>query len=349
VADRVPVLCRHQHSPGSSPHTSVCRIIYSKPPFTDTPMELRHLRYFIAAAEEQHFGRASDRLHVTRPAVSQIIADLEDEIGASLFERSPQGVKLTAAGSTLLPKLQSIMEDLTEAFTLTRRVAEGKSGALTIAYGSLTLLHPIFQATIKQFRASCPDVTLCPVELLSSQQPQALADGKIDAGFMHFGPLSALSNINRNAGVLAQDKTVLEWYRIQTGGLGVMLAPDHRLASREALALAELAGEQFVVVPQSSSSPGYGPLYALCQEAGFEPRILQEVRSIAAQLNLVSVGMGIGLTVIGKDFRYPPGVTVVPLGEVNYMTSFVFAWIKGRRPPVLQRMLDIIRALAENQ
>src|SRR5207253_10624288 len=104
-------------------------------------MELRHLRYFIAAAEEQHFGRASDRLHVTRPAVSQIIADLEEELGTVLFERLAHRVRLTAAGRALLPQLQTIMNDLSEAFAMTKRVGEGKRGMLNIGYGSLTLLH----------------------------------------------------------------------------------------------------------------------------------------------------------------------------------------------------------------
>ncbi|WP_233853830.1 LysR substrate-binding domain-containing protein [Paraburkholderia sp. HD33-4] len=311
-------------------------------------MELRHLRYFIAAAEEQHFGRASDRLHVTRPAVSQIISDLEAEIGATLFVRSPQGVKLTAPGRTLLPKLQRVMDDLATAFALTRQVAEGKSGSLTLAYGSLTLLHPIFRAVIKHFSEAYPDVTLSLVEMLSSQQPRALADGTIQAGFMHFGPLPALADDALREGVLPLEQMTLRWYRIQTGKLGVMLPPEHRLATRPSLSLAELSSERFVVVPRSSSTPGYGPLFALCQKAGFEPNIVQRVNSIAAQINLVSVGMGIGLTVIGKEFRYPSSVTVVPLDGVNYQTSFVFAWAELCTDPIIERMLGVIKQWTES-
>ena len=111
-------------------------------------MELRHLRYFMAAAEEEHFGRASDRLHVTRPAVSQIIADLESELGTPLFERLAHRVRLTAAGRALLPKLQAVMVDLNEALTTAKRVGEGKSGNLNIGYGSLTLLHSLLGSMI---------------------------------------------------------------------------------------------------------------------------------------------------------------------------------------------------------
>jgi DNA-binding transcriptional LysR family regulator len=309
-------------------------------------MELRHLRYFIAAAEEQHFGKASDRLHITRPAVSQIIADLEAEIGAALFERSAQGVKLTAAGHALLPKLQAIMDDLTDALMLAKRVSEGKTGLLTVAYGSLTLLHPIFRATIKTFRSLYPDVTLSLAEILTSNQPQAISEGKIQAGFMHLGPLPELLDNERRSGCLELEQASLEWHRIQSGGLGVMLPTDHRLASRERISLKELAGESFVVVPRSISTPGYGPLFALCQKAGFQPNILQEVRSIAAQLNLVSVDMGIGLTVLSKDFRYPESVTVLPLDDVSYSTSFVFAWLKDDRNPLLRRMVEVVQTLS---
>ena len=105
-------------------------------------MELRHIRYFIAAAEEEHFGRASDRLHVTRPAVSQIIADLEQEISTPLFERLAHRVRLTAAGRSLLPQLQAVMAHLNEAMAQAKRVGEGKTGSLNIGYGSSDAAAP---------------------------------------------------------------------------------------------------------------------------------------------------------------------------------------------------------------
>ena len=309
-------------------------------------MELRHLRYFIAAAEEEHFGRASERLHVTRPAVSQIVADLEDELGTVLFERLAHRVKLTAAGRALLPRLQSIMADLGQALTMAKHVGDGKTGALSIGYGSLTLLHPLFRAAIRQFHDSFPDVTLSLLEMPTSEQVKALAEGRIHAGFMHFGPRSAAGPRKRGAADLPQDETVLERFCIQSGGLAVVVPSDHPLARKRSVALAELAQERFVVVPGSSVSPGYGPLFALCQEAGFEPRIVQEVGTISSQLNLVSVGIGIGLTVSGKDFIYPSGLSIVPLSDVNYTTTFVLGWLKGRTEPVLDRLVAIVKELS---
>lgn len=307
-------------------------------------VELRHLRYFIAAAEEEHFGRASDRLYVTRPAVSQIIADLEAELRTPLFERLAHRVKLTAAGRALLPRIQSLMKDLDEALILAKRVGQGSSGSLKIGYGSLTLLHSLFRDSIKTFRETYPDVNLTLLELSTTDQRKALADGRIDAGFMHFGPGRTLSRKRPSSSAAALDEAVLEWFKIQTGSLGVAVPNDHRLARRKSVTLADLAKERLVVVPNSSASPGYGPLYALCQKAGFEPVIVQEVQTISSQLNLISVGMGVGLVVTGKNFSYPPSLSVIPLSDVNYPTTFVIGWVKGEKSPTLDKMIDIIKS-----
>lgn len=310
-------------------------------------MELRHLRYFKAAAEEEHFGRASERLFVTRPAVSQIIADLESEIGTPLFERLAHRVRLTAAGRALLPRVNAILTDLNDSLTMAKRVGEGKSGTLKIGYGSLTLLHSLFRAAIKRFRESYPDVVLSLIELSTADQPKALAEGKIHAGFMHFGPNSEVLPSKRSRSSLnGQAGAVLDWLPIQTGKLGVVVPSDHRLARRKSVHLADLIGEPFISVPRGMSSPGYGPFFTLCQKAGFEPRIVQEVSTIVSQLNLISVGMGIGLCVVGKNFSFPSELKVLPLNDVNYTTNFGLGWVKGEHDAVLDRMIEIIESLS---
>ncbi|GJH30064.1 LysR substrate-binding domain-containing protein [Caballeronia novacaledonica] len=310
-------------------------------------MELRHIRYFIAAAEEEHFGRAAERLHITRPAVSQIIADLEAEVGTLLFERLAHNVRLTAAGRILLTQLTRVMADLNEALVLTRRVGQGKTGTLNIGYGSLTLMHSIFRAAVKRFHETYPDVTLSLIEVATTLQPRALAEGKIHAGFMHVAPTLGPAGKRKAEFLSERDGTVLDYINIQTGALGVAVSAEHRFAQRKSIALSELADEKLVVVPKSSSSPSYGQLYTLCQQAGFEPNVVQEVSTVASQLNLISVGMGIGFAVMGKNFVYPHQLSVVPLKDVNYPTSFIFGWVRGQRTPILDRMIEIITALAE--
>ena len=309
-------------------------------------MELRHLRYFIAAAEEEHFGRASDRMYVTRPAISQIVADLEGELGVPLFDRFPHRVKLTAAGLALLPRLQALMRDLNQALVLTKRVGAGKSGALNIGYGSLTLLHPIFRASIKRFIDRYPEVTLSLSEIVSTEQYKAMVDGRIHAGFMHFSPQTQAAHKKAIGRALGEGTKSLDHLLIQHGGLGVVMPQEHPLAKRKYLSLADLAQEHFVVVPRSSVSPSYGQLFALCQKEGFEPHIVQEVATTTTQLNLVAVGVGIGLTIIGKHFAYPAGLVVVKLRDVNYKTTFELGWIKGPTEPALNQFIEIVRELA---
>jgi DNA-binding transcriptional LysR family regulator len=309
-------------------------------------MELRHLRYFMAAAEEEHFGRAAERLHVTRPAVSQIIADLEGEIGTKLFVRLAHHVRLSSAGHTFHAHLVHIMDELNEAVTDTKRVGQGRTGTLTIGYGSLSQMHSIFRGAVKLFRETCPDVTLSLVEMGTPLQAKALAEGKIQAGLMHLGSPPDLMRKRRTDALPNRDGIVLDSVSIQTGNLGVAVPITHRLAMRRSVALADLAGEQFVVVPRSTSSPSYGQLFTLCQSAGFEPCVVQEVSTITSQLNLISCGMGIGLAVMGKGFSYPAGLVVVPLENVKYPVDFIFGWIKGGKDPILERMIEIVEELA---
>jgi len=298
-------------------------------------MELRHVRYFIAAAEEEHFGRAAARMEVTRPAVSRIVADLEAELDTRLFERGAQRVRLTLAGRALLPRLKAVLTDLESALHSTQNVSADKEGVLTLGYGPLTLLHPLFRATVKRLHEACPELTLLLREVSTSAQLHALTHGKIDAGFMHLGPSAA-----------RRREPALERLRIQVGGLGAVLPCGHPLAGRRDVSLAELRGEDFVLVPKSSVSPGYGALMALCLAAGFEPRVAQLAASTPTQLNLVAVGLGIGLTVAGPAFDFPAAVSVVPLNDVRYPTTFALGWLKGASTPALGRLRAVVREMA---
>lgn len=309
-------------------------------------MELRHLRYFIAAAEEEHFGRAAERMYVTRPAVSQIISDLEDELGTQLFERQAHRVKLTAAGRIFLTQLQSLMQELSQAITLTRDVGAGRTGVLNIGYGSLTLLHPLFRAAVKAFNEELPDVKLSLLEIPSSQQPRALAEGRIHASFMHFSNMPDSGKKRKaKSDAIDTDSTELDSLKIQSEGLGLVVPKEHRLAKQKSVTLAELASEKWVVIPHSTVSPGYGPLYTICQQAGFEPRIIQEVNSITTLLNLVSVGVGIGLVVTGKGFAFPNSLSVLQIEDISYPSTFALCWVRGRMEPTLARFIDVVKNL----
>lgn len=314
-------------------------------------MELRHLRYFVAAAEEENFARAADRLCITRPAVSQIISDLEEELGTKLFERNAHRVSLTAAGATLLSRLQRILADLGHAVEITKRVGSGKAGLLNIGYGSLTLLHPIFKAAVQKIHSEHSDVTLSLLEMPGSQQLAALRAGILHAGFIH-SPASGLGPRQKSRGLNSpfDDSTEFWHFPIQTGKIAAALPIGHPLSKLVSIKLSDLANEGFIVIPVSSTSPSYGHLASLCMEAGFVARVEQEVTNIATQLHLISIGMGIGLVPMLPRLDYPSNVRIVPLRGINYATKFQLLWMKDRRiEPVLEQFIDAVRQLTKRE
>jgi len=315
-------------------------------------MELRHLRYFVAAAEEENFARAADRLCITRPAVSQMISDLEEELGTPLFERKAHRVRLTAAGTTLLSRLQRLLPDLGQALEITKRVGAGKAGILNIGYGSLTLIHPIFQAAIRKVHSEHADVTLSLLEMPSIQQLAALRSGTLHAGFIHSpasGPLGP-GQKSRGLNTPFDDSSEFGHFPIQTGRIAAAIPTSHPLAIHRSIRLSDLANEGFIIVPVSSASPSYGRLASLCLDAGFEARVEQEVTNIATQLHFISIGMGIGLVPLLPSLRYPSNIKIVPLRGINYATKFQLLWVKERRlEPVLEQFIETVRQLAKRK
>ncbi|WP_028716223.1 LysR substrate-binding domain-containing protein [Paracoccus sp. J39] len=306
-------------------------------------MELRHLRYFQAAAEVQHFGRAADILCVTRPAVSQTIADLEAELGVQLFMRHAQKVTLTAAGTALLRHSKTVIDDLNQAVALARRIGQGKEGPLVVGYGTLSLLHPQFRAAVKQLRNDFPAIELTLTEMPSSLQVQAVRAGKLDAGFIYTAQPSFGHGLNPPEPAGLGDMNSIT---IQTASLAVAMPHDHPLAGRKELELPDLAGESFISIRksvvdlsavQSSRRPDYH----------FEPKFVQEVANIATQLNLISVGLGIGLIGSSPELKYPDGVKVVPLSDVDYPSRFMLIWKRGEIEPILQNFIKIVRQIVQ--
>ena len=146
-------------------------------------MELRHLRYFVAVGEEQHFGRAAARLHVAQPPLSRQIQDLEREIGFPLLDRLPRGVRLSAAGSLFLNDARRILQDVEDAKRRAERVALGKAGTLRIGIATAVSWHGMVAETFREFRRRQPDVELVVHHLLSLHQIEAVLSGRLDAGF----------------------------------------------------------------------------------------------------------------------------------------------------------------------
>src|ERR1700676_4310272 len=153
-------------------------------------MELRHLRYFVAVGEEQHYGRAASRLRVAQPALSRQIQDLEAEVGFKLFDRLPRGVKLTAAGKLLLQDARRILQEVNEAAGRACRVARGLSGTLRVGFAENASWRGVVPDSFRRFREQQPDAELQLQPAASLEQLEAIRSGRLDAGFINFMPKS---------------------------------------------------------------------------------------------------------------------------------------------------------------
>src|SRR6202043_1028445 len=198
-------------------------------------MELRHLRYFVAVGEDQHYGRAAERLGIAQPALSRQIQDLENELGFMLFERLPRGVRLNAAGKLYLSDARRILQDVDEAKRRAERVALGKAGTLRVGIATAVSWHGLVVDSFREFRRRQPDVELELHHLLSVHQIEAILSGRLDAGFA--------------ASLTPSHKDLAHWEFVQDRML-LAVPKGHPLTKREGIRLRDLRDMPFVWFPR---------------------------------------------------------------------------------------------------
>ena len=216
-------------------------------------MELRHLRYFIAVGEEQHYGRASLRLGVAQPALSRQIQDLEEEIGFDLFDRLPRGVKLSAAGKLFLEDARRILQTVDEAAARAARVARGQSGTLRVGFAENASWHGIVPDSFRRFRAQEPGVELQLQPAASSEQLEAVRSGRLDAGFVNFMP---------------ETDPELDQLTVAIHHVELAAPKRHPLVKLKQLRLRELTDAAFVWFPRQTSPTFYDQLMHECYRGG---------------------------------------------------------------------------------
>lgn len=280
-------------------------------------MELRQIRYFSVLAAELSFTRAAQRLHVSQPPLSLQIANLEAELGARLFDRTSRSVVLSEAGKAFLPHAQAILARLDEARSHVQRVASGLQGRVQVGLAGSHFLGP-FPQFIPQFRQQRPAVEVVLKEMMPSDHLQALRDGQLDLSLSR-NPLNAALSSGLLPFDAALDST-LSASLLWRDPVVVALPPGHRWVGRATLRLAELKDEDFVFY-RLSSSPFAGHLFEACVQAGFAPRIVQQVIEVPAALNLVAVGLGVALVpaslaMLRKDAVPICQLELPPSGEV---------------------------------
>jgi DNA-binding transcriptional LysR family regulator len=289
-------------------------------------MELRHLRYFITVAEELHFGRAAQRLHIQQPPLSRQIQLLEAELGFPLFERSRRRVELTPAGHALLGRARQVFDVLDAAIHDARSASEGESGRLVVGYPS-SLAYSGLTELLRAFRTRFPGVELSLRELSPGEQIDALKAGSLDVGFVRS----------------AVDDPALGAELVRRESLMVVLPDDHRLVAQRIIPLEALKHEPFVMFPRARGPAFFDQLMGLCHGAGFTPNIVQE----APQLDIISmVAAGFGVSIMPssmRNFRRPGLSFRAIVGAPQVELSIV--WRHQNLSPALHKFLDLVRVL----
>src|SRR2546427_1663562 len=296
-------------------------------------MELRHLRYFVHVAEEQHYGRAAERLRVAQPALSRQIQDLEEEIGFRLFDRLPRGVKISAAGKSFLDDARRILQQINEATARAKRVASGQSGTLRVGFVESISWHGVVPDSFRQFRERQPDVELQLKPLSSAEQIEAVRTGQLDAGF-----LFTIANISR------------ELAELPVASLNLMLAAPkgHPLTKLKKLRLRDLNDTAFVWFPRRESPAYYDRLMHECFRGGLQsPHIVQEAVNEATILSLVSCRMGVAFVSGATRWRCPESVVVLPVTDLNLPLPLALIWRKDNVSPLLAKFVAGVRQLPE--
>lgn len=293
-------------------------------------MELRHLRYFVAVAEELHFTRAAQRLHLGQPPLSQQIQALEAEIGVTLLLRSRRKVALTEAGERFLLRARQILAAANAATEEARRAARGELGVLRVGFtASLSLTH-FFPGLIYDYRQHYPQVTLMLSELSSAEQCKALAAQELDVGFIRC--------------VDPEEPPGVSLRVIRRHPLRVAVNVRHPLAEREVLSLAELSEEGFIGYPDDAGTGLTVLLHRLCLSAGFQPKVVQEAREATTQIGLVAAGLGVAVLPSPLECVHIEGVHYLPLSDPGAYLSLAVATPQIEPSPLLTGFLERLEA-----
>lgn len=291
-------------------------------------MELRHLRYFRAVAEELHFGRAAERLHIAQPPLSQQIRQLERELGVTLLTRTTRTVELTPAGRTYLRRVIKILDSVDEAGHQARRLAEGTEGQLTIGcVGSAT--YSLLPQLVLALRETLPGVDVgVRGEMLAPAQVSALLAGEIDLALLR--PPVHQDGIETE--VLRRDRLL------------VALPAGHRLAALSEVPVEDLRDEDFVA-HAAGRSVMHSLLNAAAAAAGFVPQVRHEVAETSTLVTLVAAGLGVAIVPEPTAELGITGVAYRPLSPAGLRVDLIAARAAQSSSALLDNVLEVLRSV----
>ena len=288
-------------------------------------MELRHLRYFVAVAEELHFGRAAERLFIVQSALSKQIAALEKELGVALFVRTKRHVEMTSAGASFLEDARQVLAQAEGAKLRARLASRGEVGVLEIGFVA-PVLYDLLPHMLRSFRAEFPDVRLSLHELHSREVLNGLLSRDLHIGFNRL-PVPA-------AGGLRILPLVEE-------SVQVAMPAEHPLAARESVPLAELADEDLILIARAEEPELYDSYVTACSTAGFSPRVTHQVDRTHVAVGLVAGGLGMCFVPSSAALIAHPGVAYRPLTDPSPRIVFGAIWPADPVAPVLQNFLSL--------
>jgi DNA-binding transcriptional LysR family regulator len=293
-------------------------------------IELRQLRYFVAVAEENHFGRAATRLHMTQPPLSQTIQALEASLGTPLFLRTKRSVQLTPAGLALLPEARRILQQTGALPDLARRAASGESGLLSLSFVS-TADYSVLPPLLREFREHCPQAQIDLREATTDVQLEDLMQGRIDAGLL-IPPL------------YDKARTELDYLTVLSEPL-ILAAPQglKALRGKNAIGLKAVADLPLIIFPRRIAPAFHDAILGCFRDAGLTPRIGQEAIQMQTIVGLVSAGMGVALVPQSVSNLKRPGVDYKPLSGKTVQVETGLAWRRDNLSPVLHTFLELLR------
>ncbi|GAA3989701.1 LysR substrate-binding domain-containing protein [Comamonas faecalis] len=294
-------------------------------------MELRLLHYFVTLAEELHFGRAAQRLHISQPPLSVAIRQLEDELQAQLFERNSRGVRLTAAGEHLLARARQLLDLSRQAAQETRDVAQGSTGHLRLGFVGSSLYRGLPQA-LAQLQRSHPGVRVDMLEANSAEQLQGLLQLRLDMALVH--SIQPPQDI-------ASELIVAEPFV-------ACLPADHPLSGHSAIDLAALKNERLILFSSLVSPTYHQRIYDLCLAHGFAPEVRHEVRHWLSVIALVSLGQGVSLVPAAMQRAGLPRLVFCPLLGEHPHSEMLAMWRKTPDNPLVQTLLACLHAAAQS-
>ena len=290
-------------------------------------MELRHLRYFLAVAEEGNFTRAAAKLGIGQPPLSQQIRDLENEIGVALFHRVPHGAELTAAGTAFLDEAKASLAAAEKARLAAQGAARGETGRLALGFTASSAFNPVVSGTIRKFRARWPEVRLTLTEMNSHLLMQSLLRGEVDAAFIRPG--------------LENPKDV-RVKRLADEPMMIALPSHHPLAVHPELPISALANEAFVLFPRIVGLSLYDDVVEACRKAGFEMIVAQEAPQMPSVVNLVAADLGVSIVPAAIAQIRLAGVIYRPIKGEPLLARLGLVSMKNNRSPLIDNLISLL-------